>query len=78
MTEERDKESAKNSSKPNSEAIIRLSQLASEITHKSEMQTALIHAQQQLSEVQQQWTTDVESLKDALTLEAMKLTDSEN
>eukprot|EP01035_Chromulina_nebulosa_P062346 gene62346-85254_t len=53
MTEERDKESAKNSSKPNSE-----SQLASEITHKSEMQTALIHAQQQLSEVQQQWTTD--------------------
>jgi hypothetical protein len=34
------------------------SQLASEITHKNEMQTALIHAQQQLSDVQQQWTRD--------------------
>jgi len=34
------------------------SQLASEITHKNEMQTALINAQQQLSDVQQQWSSD--------------------
>ena len=61
------------------------------------MQSALLQAQQQLAEVQQQWTNDgtnyifchkefdgkqfsivVDTLKDSMAMEALKLTDCEN
>ena len=40
------------------------SQLASEITHKNELQTALSQCQQQLADIQKQWAEDVDTLKD--------------
>jgi len=43
------------------------SQLASEITHKNEMQNALAQSQHQLNEVQRQWKQDVDALKEQLT-----------
>merc|ERR1711871_1744667 len=43
------------------------SQLASEITHKNEMQTTLTNVQHQLAEVQRQWKSDVDTLRDQQT-----------
>jgi len=76
MREERDKQMAKDVNKHSNEATIRRldnerqylkSQLASEITHKNELQTALTQAQTQLSECQRQWKSDVDTLKEIST-----------
>ena len=67
---------AAGSSKQGNDAVIRRldnerqylkSQLASEITHKNEMQNALAQCQHQLNEVQRQWKTDVETLREQIT-----------
>jgi len=76
MREERDKQMAKDVNKHSNEATIRRldnerqylkSQLASEITHKNELQTALNEAQTQLAECQRQWKSDVDTLKEINT-----------
>lgn len=73
MREDRDKQMAKDVNKHSNEATIRRldnerqylkSQLASEITHKNELQTALTAAQTQLAECQRQWKSDVDTLKE--------------
>ena len=67
---------AAGSSKQGNDAVIRRldnerqylkSQLASEITHKNEMQNALAQCNHQLNEVQRQWKTDVETLREQIT-----------
>ena len=71
--EEKDKLEIASGSKQNNDAIIRRldnerqylkSQLASEITHKNEMQSALAKCQHQLNDVQKQWKSDVDALKE--------------
>lgn len=75
---ERDRELANQSNKQSADATIRRldnerqylkSQLASEITHKNEVQNALTRSQLQLSDVQRQWKDDVDTLKDTLAAE---------
>jgi len=75
--EEKDRLEIASGSKQNNDAIIRRldnerqylkSQLASEITHKNEMQTALAKCQHQLNEVNKQWKGDVDSLKESSIL----------
>lgn len=74
MREEKEQEILKESGKQNQDAMVRRldnerqylkSQLASELTHKNELQAALNRSQQQLNEVQKQWKSDVDTLKDA-------------
>jgi chromosome segregation ATPase len=73
MKDERDREISDAVSKQSYEATVRRldnerqylkSQLASEITHKNELQAALLQCQQQLSDVRTQWTNDVTTLKE--------------
>lgn len=73
MREEKEQELLKEAGKQSQDAVIRRldnerqylkSQLASEVTHKSELQTAFAQCQQQLNEVQKQWKNDVDTLKD--------------
>jgi len=75
--EEKDRLEIASGSKQNNDAIIRRldnerqylkSQLASEITHKNEMQTALAKCQHQLNEVNKQWKGDVDALKESRIL----------
>ena len=42
------------------------SQLSSEITHKNELQTTLTQCQTQLADMQRQWKTDVDTLRDLM------------
>jgi len=64
--------------KQSSDAVIRRldnerqylkSQLASEITHKNEMQSALAKCQHQLNDVNKQWKADVNTLKETSAIE---------
>ncbi len=73
MREEKEQELLKETGKQSQDAVIRRldnerqylkSQLASEVTHKSELQAAFAQCQQQLNDVQKQWKNDVETLKD--------------
>lgn len=73
LREKSDAEISKEGSKQTQDSLMRRldnerqylkSQLASEITHKNELQTALTQCQQQLADMQKQWAEDVDTLKD--------------
>lgn len=75
MREEREDLARQDANKHTQEAVIRRldnerqylkSQLASEITHKNELQSALTLAQTQLTNVNTQWKVDVDTLKETL------------
>ena len=79
LRDEKEQILSKDMNKHSSEAVIRRldnerqylkSQLASEITLKNELQTALSAAQNQLASVQGQWKIDVDTLKDAAVKES--------
>eukprot|EP01038_Epipyxis_sp_PR26KG_P004884 gene4884-6841_t len=87
MRDEKEQELAREAGKQSNEAMIRRldnerqylkSQLASEITHKNELQSALNRCQQQLSDVQKQWKMDVETLKDTNVLDVQKYVANED
>ena len=86
LRDEKERDMMKEAGKQNQDAVIRRldnerqylkSQLASEITHKNELQTALTLSQQQLGEVQQQWRSDVDALKDASTAAQQSFADQQ-
>lgn len=75
LREERDRDTIQESTKQSQDSAMRRldnerqylkSQLASEITHKNELQKALTQCQMQLGEAQRQWGVDVQTLKDTL------------
>lgn len=86
MREEKETEVLRETGKQTQDAVIRRldnerqylkSQLASEVTHKSELQAAFMQCQQQLNDVQKQWKSDVETLKDASVVAAHAFADKE-
>lgn len=86
MREEKETEILRETGKQSQDAVIRRldnerqylkSQLASEVTHKSELQTAYMQCQQQLHDVQKQWKSDVDTLKDASVVAAQNFADKE-
>lgn len=86
LRDEKETEILRETGKQNQDAVIRRldnerqylkSQLASELTHKNELQSALNRCQQQLSEVQKQWNSDVEVLKDSNITSQQQYTEKE-
>jgi hypothetical protein len=81
MRDDKEKTMNKDSNKHNQDAIIRRldnerqylkSQLGSEITLKTELQTTLNQCQSQLSDVQRQWKIDVDTLKEKLSRDSQE------
>jgi hypothetical protein len=86
LREEKEQELLKETGKQSQDAVIRRldnerqylkSQLASEVTHKSELQAAFTQCQQQLGDVQKQWKSDVDTLKEQAAHAAQQFSDKE-
>lgn len=87
LREFRDNSAAKDLEKHNHDAVIRRldnerqylkNQVASEITLKNELQTALTMCQQQVVDLKNQWKEDVENLKDQHNNQRHKAATTEN